>query len=333
MTGAVYQRIARDIRQRIERGELRPGERVPSTREITAAYGVAMATATRVLAALREDGLVRPVAGVGTVVAVTAGEGVGRTAAEGVGGTAVENAGKKAVEESVEKTGRKGEPELTGERLVAAAVDLADREGIASLSMRRVAARLGAATMSLYRHVPGKDDLVLRMIDTVMAGRPLPDPAPEVGWRVRLETVARLQWELFREHPWLAGAMSMTRPQLLPSAIAHTEWMLRSLDGHGLTMEEMLHASVTLFGFVRGIAVSLEPEAEQRQHTGITDDEWLARQADVMAGIATSGRFPMFARVIGTEVDLELGTLFEFGLARMLDGIGEWISARAALNG
>ncbi|WP_433262826.1 TetR/AcrR family transcriptional regulator C-terminal domain-containing protein [Actinosynnema sp. CS-041913] len=308
MADAVYQRIARDIRQRIDRGELRPGDRVPSTREITSTWGVAMATATKVLASLRKDGLVEAVPGVGTVVA---GPVVASTAA-----------GEKEA---------RGEPELTGERLVRAAVDIADREGLAGLSMRRVAAQLGVAAMSLYRHVPGKDELVLRMIDTVMAAQPLPDPRPD-GWRARLEASARLQWELFRRHPWLAGAMSMTRPQLLPSAVAHTEWTLQSLDGHGLTLEERLHASVTLFGFVRGIAVNLELEAEDRQRTGITDDEWLERQADVVVGIAATGRFPLFARMVQTELDMELGTLFEFGLARMLDGIGEWISARSALN-
>ncbi|RKT56498.1 TetR family transcriptional regulator [Saccharothrix australiensis] len=326
---AAYGRIAGEIRQRIERGELRPGDRVPSTREITARWRVAMATASRVLAALRDEGLVRAVPGVGTVVAERAVDpgGADPTGAPDPGG----GPDPRGPDPSADGRVHPDRPEPTADRLVRVAVEIADREGLAGLSMRRVAARLGVATMSLYRHVPGKEDLVLRMIDSVLAARPLPDVAG--GWRERLEAAARLQWDLFRAHPWLAGALSMTRPQLLPGAIAHTEWMLRALDGHGLTAEEMLHAAVTVFGFVRGTAVNLETEAEQRQHTGLTPDEWLAGQSAVLTAITGSGRFPLFTRTTGTEVDMALGTLFEFGLARLLDGIGEWISDRPALDG
>ncbi|MBB5804599.1 DNA-binding transcriptional regulator YhcF (GntR family) [Saccharothrix ecbatanensis] len=304
MTDAIYQRIAREIRDRIESGELRPGDRVPSTREITVNWNVAMATATKALFTLRTEGVVRPVAGVGTVVSSEGGE-TARPRAQ--------------------------ETDLTGERLVLAAVRVADADGLDGMSMRRVASQLGVATMSLYRHVENKDELVLRMIDHVLGEEELPDPAPRT-WRERLEVSARLQWRLFQEHSWLAPAMSMTRPQLLPSAITHTEWMLSALDGRGLSLEEMMHAVVTVFGFVRGVAVNIEPEAGQRHDTGITGDEWMTQQAPALLDIAATGRFPMFSQVIGTEVDMELDTLFEFGLARMLDGIGEWISGRSMLT-
>lgn len=304
MTDAVYQRIAREIRDLIESGQLRPGDRVPSTREITVQWDVAMATATKALATLRMEGFVRPVAGVGTVVASEGGEPV---------------------------RPRGQATDLTGERLVLAAVRLADAEGLDGLSMRRVASQLGVATMSLYRHVENKDELVLRMIDHVLRKEELPDPAPET-WRERLEVCARLQWKLFQEHAWLAPAMSMTRPQLLPSAVAYTEWVLRALDGKGLNLEEMMHAAVTMFGFVRGVAVNIAPEDEQRRDTGITGDEWMTQQAPALLDIVSTGKFPMFTRAVASDLDLGLETLFEFGLARMLDGIGEWISGRSTLT-
>jgi DNA-binding transcriptional regulator YhcF (GntR family) len=304
MTDAIYQRIARAIRDRIESGELRPGDRVPSTREITMEWNVAMATASKVLGTLRIEGLVRPVAGVGTVVSSEGGQTV-RPRAQGA--------------------------DPIDERLVRTAVRVADADGLDGLSMRRVASELGVATMSLYRHVENKDELVLRMIDHVLREEELPDPAPDT-WRERLEVSARVQWVLFQEHPWLAPAMSMTRPQLLPSAVAHTEWVLQALDGKGLSLEERMHTAVTMFGFVRGVAVNIAPEAEQHRDTGITGDEWMARQAPALLDIAASGRFPMFNQAVGTEIDLGLGTLFEFGLARMLDGIGEWISGRSTLT-
>ncbi|MFJ6675521.1 TetR/AcrR family transcriptional regulator C-terminal domain-containing protein [Actinosynnema sp. NPDC091369] len=304
MNDAIYQRIAREIREAIESGELRPGDRVPSTREITVRWNVAMATATKVLVTLRSEGFVRPVAGVGTVVSSEGGEAA---------------------------PPRAQETDLTGERLVLAAVRLADSEGLDAVSMRRVASQLGVATMSLYRHVENKDELVLRMIDHVLRKEGLPEPAPET-WRERLEVCARVQWRLFQEHAWLAPAMSLTRPQLLPSAVAYTEWVLNALDGKGLSLEEMMHVAVTVFGFVRGVAVNIESEAEQRRDTGITGDEWMTQQAPALLDIVSSGRFPMFNRVVNSELDMELDTLFEFGLARMLDGIGEWISGRSTLT-
>ncbi|XVS62627.1 TetR/AcrR family transcriptional regulator C-terminal domain-containing protein [Actinosynnema sp. CA-299493] len=304
MNDAIYQRIAREIRESIESGRLRPGDRVPSTREITVRWNVAMATATKVLVTLRSEGFVRPVAGVGTVVSSEGGEPV---------------------------RPRARETDLTGERLVLAAVRLADEEGLDGLSMRRVASQLGVATMSLYRHVENKDELVLRMIDQVLRKEALPEPGPET-WRERLEVCARVQWKLFQEHAWLAPAMSLTRPQLLPSAVAHTEWILRALDGKGLSLEEMMHAAVTVFGFVRGVAVNLEPEVEQGRGTGIAEGEWMVQQAPALLDIVATGKFPMFSRVVASDLDLRLDTLFEFGLARMLDGIGEWISGRSTLT-
>src|ERR1700761_4182993 len=182
-----YARIAAELRGRIERGELAPGQRVPSTREITARGGVAMATATRVLATLRHEGLVHPVPGVGTVV----------------------SAGPAAPprQPPAAKPARPGADRGPGDagRIVAAAIKVADAEGLGALSMRRVAAELGAAPMSLYRHVADKDDLVLQMMNAVFARSRRPDP-PD-GWRPGLELAARTLWAMFREHPWLgAGA-------------------------------------------------------------------------------------------------------------------------------
>jgi DNA-binding transcriptional regulator YhcF (GntR family) len=304
MNDAIYQQIAREIREWIESGRLQPGDRVPSTREITVRWNVAMATATKVLATLRSEGLVRPVAGVGTVVSSEDGEAA---------------------------RPRAQETDLTGERLVLTAVRLADAEGLDGVSMRRVASQLGVATMSLYRHVENKDELVLRMIDHVLRKEELPDPAPET-WRERLEVCARLQWKLFQEHAWLAPAMSMTRPQLLTSAVAYTEWVLEALDGKGLNLEEMMHAAVTVFGFVRGVAVNLEPEAVHQRDTGMTGDEWMTQQAPALLDIVATRKFRVFSQVAVSDLDLGLDTLFEFGLARMLDGIGEWIRGRSVLT-
>jgi AcrR family transcriptional regulator len=212
---------------------------------------------------------------------------------------------------------------------VRAALGIADAQGLPALSMRSVAAKLGVPTMSLYRHVPGKDELVLLMADAVFADSKLPQEPPP-GWRAQLELMMRLHWSLYNRHPWLARLLSIIRPQLIQSGMAHMEWVLRAVDGLGLDVSTMLHVYITVLGYVRGVAIELESEAEAEAETGLTSDEWIESQDAEMARILASGRFPMISR-ISTEPDLnlDLDTLFEFGMQRMLDGLAVLFSARS----
>jgi AcrR family transcriptional regulator len=298
-----YLRIVDDIRGRIAAGELRPGDQVPSARRITQDWGVALATATKVLATLSADGLTRAVPGIGTVVA----------APEGVPAPAP---GRPA----------RAESELTRERIVRTAIAIADAEGIAQLSMRRIATELGGATMSLYRHVGSKEELVIYMIDAALGEEPLPKPPP-AGWRARLELSSRVQWKLFRRHPWLAPALSMNRPQLIPNGMLHTEWALAALDGHGLSLTQAMNIHIVLFGLGRGLALNLETEAQAEQDTGLTSDEWMQLHEGEFAEVMAHHDFPLMRRLLGTEFDLDLDGLYEFGLARTLDGLDHYLAA------
>lgn len=222
------------------------------------------------------------------------------------------------------------ERELRRERIVAAAIQVADEEGLTALSMRRVATELGVATMSLYRHVPGKDELLRLMMDTVFGEQPLPDP-PAPGWRAGLEEVSRLQWRIYRRHPWLASTMSFTRPVLAPDAALHTERAMAALAGLGLTGKEMAQAAVTLAAFTCGLAVHFEREAQAEQDSGMSADEWMDQLHDEDHDRLMSDpeRFPMFdALNRGPEIDLSLDALFEFGMVRLLDGVAALIEAR-----
>jgi DNA-binding transcriptional regulator YhcF (GntR family) len=303
-----YQRIVADIEARIGSGELRPGDRVPSARQITARWQVAIATATRALTTLRQQGLVRAVPGVGTVVAA--------------------RPDREPPPARRPATRSADDPELTRSAVVRVAVALADAEGMAAVSMRRIGTELGVATMSLYRHIGSKDDLVTDMIDMAIGEERLPVAGP-AGWRARLELSARLQWRLFHRHPWLARAMSMTRPQLSPNALRHTEWALESVDGMNLSGEEMLHIHLLLFNFVRGLAVNIEPEEQARQDTGMTSDEWMDTQDARMAELSDSDTFRTFLRVVRSEnFEFDLDSLFEFGLPRVLDGLAAFLRDR-----
>jgi AcrR family transcriptional regulator len=298
-TEAPYRRIVADIRGRIERGELQPGDRVPSTRGITQEYGVAMATATKVIAALRDQGLVETRSGAGTIVRPL---DVVRPPA------------------SLRVTVSGYQHELSRDRVVRAGIAVADTEGLGMLTMRRVASELGVATMSLYRHVSGKEELVLAMTDTVFADDPLP-PSPPQQWRERLATAGRRMWTVFRRHPWAAEALSMTRPQLLPHLVPYTEWVLGALRTLGFDVDDMMNSHLTLFGHVRSCGVSLQSEVLARDETGMTNEEWLDANEDQLAAAVATRAFPSLAYVVEQGYDYDLDRLFEFGLQRILDGI------------
>jgi AcrR family transcriptional regulator len=295
--------IVAELRQRIVTGELAAGDRVPSTREITRRWGVAMATATKVLTQLRHEGLVRAVPGVGTVVTTGAGPAPRPTARPG-------GSRSRPV---------RGDEEASSARIVATAIAVADAEGLASVSMRRVAAELGMATMSLYRHVADKEDLLAQMMDSAFSERPLPDEPPG-GWRDRLELAARELWALFRRHPWLAPTLSATRPQPVPNAIPFTEWVLASLEGL-LDLQTTLTAHIALFNYVRGNAINIESEVEAEALSGLNAEEWMDTQEPALWKILAAGRFPIFERLATEGYDFDLDDVFEFGLQRLLDGI------------
>ncbi|MEH1127466.1 TetR/AcrR family transcriptional regulator C-terminal domain-containing protein [Micromonospora sp. CPCC 206061] len=302
-TGAPYLRIANEIRRRITAGELRPGDTVPSTRQLTREFGVALATATKALAVLRQEGVVTAVPRVGTVVA-----------------------GVAPAPPAAPRRVRTGEPAVTLEGIVQAAVRIADTEGIAALSMRRVAADIGVPTMSLYRYVPSKEDLILRMVDAVFAEDPLPEPAPH--WRTSLEDLCHLQWAICRRHPWVARRVSITRPMAVPNGMAHTEAALRALEGTGLDRATMVHAAVTIAGHVVGAAMHLEQEVEAEQDSGLSNEEWYEAQDLTLGRLLASGRFPMLASLDDIpDFDLNLDIIFELGLRLLLDGLAAMIES------
>ncbi|GAB7190269.1 TetR/AcrR family transcriptional regulator C-terminal domain-containing protein [Kineococcus sp. NUM-3379] len=311
-------RIAAELRADIAAGRLAPGGRLPSTREITRRWGVAMATATRVLALLRAEGLARPVPGVGTVVVAPAPPAALPAAAlphPQARGSAARH--------------RPGRVPAWRERIAWAAVAVADTEGLAAVSMRRVAAELGVAPMSLYQHLGGKQDLLWLMVDAAFGEVELPEHRPG-GWRAALEAAAHVTWASFRRHPWLAAAMSVTRPQMVPSALAHTERVLAALCGDGADTATAMTVHVTLFTFLRGAAVDLDAETLAEADTGVTSEEWVRAHLGRLHEAAPAGTHPTVRRMAADDTfDLDLDALVGFGVRRLLDGF-EGVLGRAA---
>ncbi|MBT2233357.1 TetR/AcrR family transcriptional regulator C-terminal domain-containing protein [Nonomuraea sp. NEAU-A123] len=340
-----YVRIVDDIKRRIADGELRAGDRVPSTRQLARDWDVALATAAKALARLGQQGVVVAEPRVGTVVAGPPGRSprhphgdpdnpsrdASHSAAHGPAHDSVHDPARDPARDAVRESGRDrardsgrdAARDLTRDRVVRIAVEMADAEGLPALSMRGVAGRLGVATMSLYRHVGSKDDLVELMIEQVFGEFPLPDEPPH-GWRARLEVAARVQWAAYRRHPWMAGITSLTRPLPSPSLLRHTEWALAAIDGHGLDPVTMMDVHILLYSHVQGIAANFELEVQARAMTGLTDDEWMRDQDEQLAAIVTSGPYPTFVDVIarmGGDFEFDFDRLFELGLRALLDGL------------
>jgi len=287
-------RIYRELRDRIIAGTLAPGDRVPSARQIKKQWGVAIATASKALARLRQDGLVSAIRGVGTTVAA-------------------KKPGPRAATGSAH--------ELGVGRIVACATAIADHQGIAALSMRAIASELGVATMSLYRHVPGRDQLVDLMIDAAYGEVTLP-AVPPAGWRARLTLLARGQWQLYMRHPWLPHVMSIARPQLAPNGMAHTEWAMRALDGTGLDLAAQIRVAIVLAAHARAHALDVERERHATLDSGMTVDEWFEAQAETLHAIIAARSLRLLARVAAApEIALDPETVFLFGLDRLLDGV------------
>lgn len=233
----------------------------------------------------------------------------------------------------VQPAPRRGpKPKLTVEEIVRTAIAVADAEGLDALSMRRVADELGVAPMSIYTYVPSKAELIDVMFDRALAELTPPDDVPG-GWRPKLEHLARDNWDLYHRHPWLLH-VSVVRPPMGPAIFAKYEFELRAVDGIGLTDVEMDSVVALVTGFAESSARVSVNVAEAERRTGMTDVQWWETMAPLMEEIDTGGdAYPLSARVgasAGMEYQGAVGPrhAFEFGLARILDGIEVLIASR-----
>ncbi|MFC7306349.1 TetR/AcrR family transcriptional regulator [Streptomyces monticola] len=219
-------------------------------------------------------------------------------------------------------------PGLTLERIVAAAVGLADAEGLDAVSMRRLSTELGTGTMSLYRYVPGKAELLDLMLDRVQSETEPAQPSEgSVRWQDAVETLARGHLDLHRRHPWLLK-VNQARTVLGPSVLRGLEATLGPLKGMGLSDPELISVIITVQSWVTGIA-RLELEAtEAARETGLTDSEFWGRQEPYLIKAMESGQFPMLAGLTEDTFTADFDH-FEFGLRRLVEGFEVLVAGRA----
>jgi len=215
--------------------------------------------------------------------------------------------------------------EMSVERIVEAAVELADAEGLAAVSMAAVAARLGYTPMSLYRYVSAKDDLVLLMQEEA-TGLP-PEGLREIGdWRARLEALHRAMLHVHLAHPWMLEIPIEGSPTT-PNSAAWMDAGLAALGGTALTQAERLSVMLAITGHARWSASVLASYVRMARETGVAD---IARREDeLFRRLITADGYPALRAAVDAGVFLEASDPFAFGLARLLDGVAAYLASGA----
>jgi AcrR family transcriptional regulator len=226
-------------------------------------------------------------------------------------------------------------PALSLERIVAAAARVAAADGLQSVSMGRVAGELGVSTMSLYRYVGAKDELLALMADLTFETPPAPR-GPEESWRDGLARWAWMELGVYRRNPWVLR-IPISGPPVTPNTIAWLERGLDCLRDTGLREDEKLSVMLLLTGFVRSQA-SVQADIAAAQAAGTTppDPEMLLSYSRLLGRLTDPERFPALHAVIAAGVfdEPDDGDYdFVFGLERVLDGIETLIDKRRSGRG
>lgn len=220
---------------------------------------------------------------------------------------------------------------LRVQAVVDVAIALADREGLAAVSMRRVAQQLGASTMTLYTYLPGKAELLDLMLDALYQRLPKDDTTGR-PWRERLTAIADRNRGLYLAHPW-ASAVSTLRPPLGPGLMSKYELELAALEGLGLSDLEMDDALTYLLSFVQANARAAVDARVAQVDSALSDEQWWAANAPLLNQILDEDAYPIAVRVGSAAGAAQASAhdpeqAYRFGLQRLLDGLAVLIDGQ-----
>lgn len=213
-----------------------------------------------------------------------------------------------------------GRTPLTREEIVAAAIRLADRDGLAALSMRNLGTELGAGATSLYWHVKNRDQLEDLMLD-FMIGEVMDDLRPAEGWRDQLAELARALRRTLLRHRNIAPLLG-ERPTIGPHALDAAETVMAVLVQAGFDIRTTSLASGALINYASGFALF-----EAKAPGGAESPEAKAMAEAVMAYFRAlpADRYPTLMQV--AQQDVTEDEQFEYGLERFLDGLAADLAA------
>ncbi|WP_373047028.1 TetR/AcrR family transcriptional regulator C-terminal domain-containing protein [Vulgatibacter sp.] len=219
------------------------------------------------------------------------------------------------------KTRRRAEPRapLTRERVLRAAVEAADEGGVASLSMRKLAERLGVEAMSLYHHVANKEEILDGMVDLVFAEFDL--PGGRTGWKQAMRKRALSARAALTRHPWAIGLLD-SRKNPGPATLRHHDQVLGCLRRGGFSIALAAHAFSALDSYIYGFAM-------QEQSLPFDDEESLQAVAEHILEGLPADEYPHLREMTEAHVlkrGYSYAAEFEFGLDLILDGLERQLS-------
>jgi len=223
----------------------------------------------------------------------------------------------------VEKPGptRGPRPSVSRDQIASAAVRLADKEGLAAVTMQRIAREVGLTTMALYRYFPSKVEVVALMIDSV-ADSSLYFGRPSLPWGVRLKKWAECCLTIYREHRWLLEATTARQSPMGPNELAWMEAALAMLAESGLETKKRYHAFFTIIGHVRGHATF-----ERAGGSSAAEKEWMRELTRTLQH--EPNRYTTLLEVLRSGAFSETITgAFHFGLDCILDGVRAQVANR-----
>jgi AcrR family transcriptional regulator len=219
-------------------------------------------------------------------------------------------------------------PGLSLDRIVAAALAVADADGLNAVSMNRVAQELGSSAMSLYRYVGSKDELLTLMVDRALGT--IPAPPHDEDWRAGLARWARASAEAMRAHPW-SVRVPITGPPLGPNSVAWFENALRTMRDTSLTEVEKASVVLMLSGYARNQVTTMAEVQAHFLDAAASPHAAMRSYADTLRRLTDPQRFPALHALLDAGVFDQADPPedeFEFGLERILDGIEALMRAR-----
>jgi len=223
-------------------------------------------------------------------------------------------------ETPVARGGRGRGSGLNREEIITAALRVAEAEGPGAVSMRRIAKELNVGTMSLYHHIPTKDDLLDLMTDQVMGELLLPDDALGDTWQEGLTAISRRTREVYQRHSWMVSG-AWERPQLGPRAFAHIEQSLQVMKG--VPKEQALVMLGVADDFVIGFVSRAIAEREALARAGMDQTQYQDALRPYVEGLLRehADAYPALARFVDAEWDQDEDERFERGLRWMIAGM------------
>jgi AcrR family transcriptional regulator len=232
---------------------------------------------------------------------------------------------------TVAANGRGPKPKITLERVVQAGVELADADGLAALSMRKVASHLGVGAMSLYTYLPGRSELVELMIDRVYGERTQPDP--DQSWRSRVEFHARQTWSLYVAHPWLLDH-NLTRLPVGPHVLDTEEALYASIAAGGVPPRQIPPIADVITWHLFGMGRAQISDAIEARHTGVSTEAYYMARNSFWTTYFDMARYPTMSAIWEAGgFDDPAAADFDHALARLLAAVDRIVEAAASGSG